>query len=212
MGHEPSFSRLVVFRALKNTWAIFGHRIFDGSLGLASFGIGGAIFWRMFGLGAVTEQLAIFAAFVLAPFAIFTVAAFVWHLIIAPAELIFERIAQNHAAALGAARQSPLEQPAKAPKPVNWSIWKHRKVLSVHEFSHVLANIDPVGSRDSPESVAFSELIVEDIKANRLQYIHKTIGSYHGSYDRPVDTMTETNRDDAIKWAQDKGFDVSHIL
>ena len=151
----------------------------------------------------MTEQDAIFAAFAVAPagLAVFLLAA--WHLILAPAELIFE--------ATGNASAKPA--PPRRAAAVNWEIWKKKDRYRISELAAIIAKDDPIDLRVSHDQEALTSLLLDNARDKKIPIIKQTMAGVYGGreYDRPTDEKTLVTREAAIKWARDNGFDVEHV-
>ena len=164
MEQQSSFSRLVFNKALANTLGLFGSKLWDAGYLLLSLVIGASIYWLVWGLpGAMNEVISI-AVFSFAPLGIFVASIFLWHLLLAPAELVYD------------AKQVNLDTPGMSlpeaiVQPVNWDIWKQRSKYSVNEFAGIFANCDPLDHRSNLARASFKRLLLEAIADKGLAYI-----------------------------------------
>jgi hypothetical protein len=101
----------------------------------------------------------------------------------------------------------------KVSQPVNWAIWKEMPTYTIAQLAAILAKLDPMALRSSPDKEAYEILLLQELKAKRLIHIREMKGSPYGSgeYPKPIDRTTPIKREDAIAWAESKGYDVSHI-
>jgi hypothetical protein len=128
---------------------------------------------------------------------------FIFHLWLAPSALIYEA-----AKSLSAGRAPTPPPPTK---PINWLVWRQRQRYEVQEFAAILARNDPVSALLPNEQASFQKLILEQLKTNKLSYIEGYGENYSGRYELGIDEFTEIEKDVAIKWAEARGFDVSHV-
>ena len=178
----------------------------DALVGVPSALVGGAIFLVFYSWNAMTKEIFTFVAFVLAPAGIFFVCAFLWNLFLASDELLYESIKSVQVRVAGG--------PSRADLPVvNWSIWKQMPKFTVAEFAAILARRDPAVSRSNSEQQGYLRLIFEDIQAEKLRYVveYRERPYTDERYERALDEDSSLLREIALKWAHEKGIDVSHI-
>ncbi|MEJ0012925.1 MAG: hypothetical protein WDM94_09905 [Bauldia sp.] len=197
---ETTFSQLVFQRAARNIVLAFRDRRIDAVLTVFSLAVGSALFQQQYGWDAVKEQLATFIAYVLAPFGLVALILSLWHLALAPSELLYEGLSRDVA-------RSPRI------KTVNWTIWKQRAEFTVDEFASILAQSDPVAIAQPTEQVSYRALILEEMRKKALPYIvEKRVGLYDTrAYDAPPEGSTHIKREDAVAWAEAKKFPVDHF-
>lgn len=99
----------------------------------------------------------------------------------------------------------------RRPRPdVNWTIWKQRTAYTLPEFAAILADIDPAGSKDTPERGAFLKLLQESAMDAKIPVIKDRNADDRYGPDTWPEYFT-VNKAAAIKWASERKFDVSHI-
>jgi hypothetical protein len=206
---DPSFSWLVLKRAWFGALGFFESWQRDLVAFFFSFGIGEAIFYRTHGWPATWSDGMDNLIHLVTPVVVLWVLLFVWHLWLAPAALAYE-----------AARQSVTHPKSKKfsdnigttpPKPeVNWAIWKQRSNYRLTELASILAKIDPNGN-DTPESEGFLDLLKEDAMARRLPCRPNRLAESRYQPDL-YPASFDVQKTDALKWAAEKGFDLSHVI
>jgi len=200
---EPSFGRLVFGRALADTGRFLGYTKRDIILGGITLALGGFLAYVFVGKADTLKEFAFIAAFTFAPAGIVMIAIFVWHLWLAPSVLAYEAV--RSAAALSTTAP---KQISTAPT-VNWAIWKQRSQYNLAELSSILAKEDPHGM-SSHSATAFLDLLKEEVMGRKLATIKDSeAGPYQTADLWP--TYYSLPKDAALKWAADKGFDLSHI-
>jgi hypothetical protein len=203
----PSFGRLVIQLAWKNTWAVYRPRLKSLVVAIAPFVIGCAVFLFFFGWPDVTAQVWKFLAFTVVPGIAIPIVAFVWNICLAPAELVYEAI-----------KELPVQEaaviPAKDNEQIDWSIWKQRSQYTISEFAAIMVGRDPIGSNITHKQSAARELIFRDVEADKLSHIaeyDKDKNGFFGASEIRLSYLTLIEKDAAIAWAESKDFDVSHI-
>lgn len=201
-----SFGRLVFGRAISDTARFFKYTRRDLILGAITVLLGGTLAYLFVGKADTMKELAFIAAFTLAPAGILMIAVFAWHLWLAPAAIAYE------AALKALMRDNPPSTADATPKPptVNWEIWKHRSALNLVEFAAILAKTNPASSVSPLEKDEFLRLIKEDAMASKLPVWRDRYAEGHEQPDLWPANFDVTKAD-AMKWAEAKGFDVSHI-
>jgi hypothetical protein len=200
---EPSFGRLVVGKAISSTKRSFESVVRDVIVGVLSLAFGFFVYARLYGWPDAMKEVISAIAFGLAPFAFVLFVVFFWNLWLAPSELAYE-----------ASRQKVLlNAPSAQKKPVNWAPWRAMRVISLVQFSKVLANMDPANHAQSSESVAFYNLIWDSIKSGEISYIEELIEIGYGQAHIPRDLNehSKIERNVAIRWAKEKGFPIPYF-
>jgi hypothetical protein len=207
-GGESSFSKQVLSRAWFAAWGFFDSWKRDLVLFAASLVVGGGYYlqdhgWPKDVWGAM--DAIIHAA---APAVIIWLGLFLWHLWLAPSALAYqaakEAISEAHAARPAAPR------PVKPEKGINWAVWKQRSTYTLIEFAAILAKADPGSNLENSEQKSFSKLLIEDAMGRKLPVQRgRNAEDWYSPDIYP--TYFIITRGDALKWAEAKGFDVSHI-
>jgi hypothetical protein len=207
---EPSFGWLVLRKAVADTKEFFGSTTRDVAMGAFLAVLGFANYWRRYGLPAVRDEFlsAFYSTF--EPLLIVVAMVFVWHLWLAPAAIAYEAARTAFKQRNTTSKQPP--QPKTQP-PVKWAIWKQMERYKAQEFAAILAKNDPASSMSSTEQEAFLRLIIEQMRTKALSYVRRYSQDYLSGGTEEIDPneFTEIKRIDAIKWAQSRDFDVSHI-
>jgi hypothetical protein len=205
---EPSFGRLVVYRAWFAAWQFFESKLRDAILFAGTLFVGGVAYYLLYGLPATEEQIVPVLIFTVGPIVGLWLLLFIWHLWLAPSALIYEAARK---AALTSGPPANLPAPTKAPPPdVNWAIWKQRNSYNLNEFAGLLAKDDPSHDPSTPQARSFLRLAQDDAMNGKLTVVrdrnahHSYLPDLHPYY-------FDVPRPEAIKWAAAKGFDISHI-
>ncbi len=139
---------------------------------------------------------------------------FGWNLWLAPYELVMEEIGTIRdaikTAPLGA---SPVPPPPRPKPEINWEIWRQMPQYTALEFAAILARKDPVAGTLTNDVASYLRLIQSDMESKKLPYIPVIKHSYTDDYVAAVNEHTPVKREEAIKWAKEKGagFSVDHI-
>lgn len=206
-GSEPSFGWLVFRRAWFGALGFFESWRRDLLAASVSFAVGESIYYRTHGLPATWADGVDNLIHLLAPVVVLWALLFVWHLWLAPSALAYE--AARKAAA--AAPVAPIgSEQTRRPRVINWAIWKQRDKFTLSEFASVLAKVDPSKPGNDADRDAMLKLIQEDAMARKFPLIKDRLaGAYCQPDLYPLDFSIK--KEDAIKWASQRGFDVSHI-
>lgn len=203
-GSDISFARLVINRAWFSAWAFFESKVRDAILFAVLFATGGGAYYRLYGWPAAKEQIVPVIIFTVGPMVALWMVLFIWYLWLAPSALAYE------AAMARPSTSSSNVPPPVLEKQINWAVWKQRSAYSLIEFSSILAKELPTGSTEEASSAAFLKLLQEDAMNRRLPIVKDRNAE---SYFQP-DTWPayfSVKRADALSWANDKGFDVTHV-
>ena len=86
---------------------------------------------------------------------------FLWHLHLAPTEIVLDRMEPifESVSVIGV---------AKAP---NYDIWKHRQRYTAIEFASLLAGLDPSGSAPTTDFKSYTQLVIEALLEGSLKYV-----------------------------------------
>jgi hypothetical protein len=206
---DPSFPRLVFLKALKNTVAVFRSRLRDAAYVFLSLVTGGAIYYAIWGLPRAMSEALPIVIFSFAPLGIFVFCVFLWHLAIAPAELLYETIKESTPVPSSA----PAASPARVKPAVMWSIWKQMDDYTLKQFAAILARDDPIDMSYPHDQAAYLKLLDSDVRSGKLPYIKEILRNFHDDpYEREINEKPHIRKADAIKWADaHEGFDVIHI-
>ena len=199
-----SFSRQVLSKAWFSTWKFFEDMGRDAALFTISVVGGGIVYYTLHGLPAELEQIVEALIFTVGPVVVLWLLLFTWHLWLSPAALLYEQ-----AKSLTAQKRSPGNArlvSAIAPKPVNWSVWKKLDTYTLAELASILAKRDPGGSGGSSEEHAFKQLLSQETYQDRLP-----IATRETDFKGETTDGSQVLREEAIKWADAQGFDLSHI-
>jgi hypothetical protein len=145
-----------------------------------------------------------FAAATFGPIGFVVVVVFLWNLWLAPAELAYD--------AWRSALPQTTPVASKSPLPINWAIWQQRTQYSADEFAAILAKIDPSSVQSTTEASAYLQLILEAMRNKTIPYLPR-YGGLAGShrYELSVNGHNQIEKENAINWANSKGFPVDHI-
>ena len=148
---------------------------------------------------------------VAAPVVLLWLLLFVWHLWLAPAALAYETAREAVIAKRSDGNASAVRAPSMPRvKPINWAVWKERQSYNLIELAAILGQIDPSNVNEEKTDKAYLKLLQEDAMNRKLPVKGDRNAE---SYQMPdlwpsYFTVAKT---DAIKWAADKHFDLSHI-
>lgn len=196
-GQESSFGQKVLRRAWRETWEFFDSTLSKAVASAIMVLLGWIAYYLSYGLSATKDQIVPILFFTVGPFLAFWALIFIWHLWLAPLAFTYE-----------AARELA-RMPGLAPPPapvVAWAPWIRRSQYSSNEFAAILANEDP-STQPSYKRMGFYRLILEEAKAGKLPTVRKRLNAPPGGL--PDDFSIPS--DAALKWAKDKGFDLSHF-
>jgi len=82
--------------------------------------------------------------------------------------------------------------------------------ILIDELAAILAKNDPQG-RFTTERAAYRLLISEEAVNGKLRYIPRFYTSAGRKHEMSVEGENQVPKDVAVAWAEDKGFNVSHI-
>ena len=203
-----SFTRRVSAHALRNTLSFFGDNI-RRSVGLAllSTALGTFAFWRVYGWDRAMDEFVELAFYVFRPMGLLSAAIFLWYLMLAPAELVYEAIT---AASRGDVADAPAQN--RQPTSPNWAIWRTRDSYLINELAALLAGNDPSLREPTFDEHGFRKLIMEHVRSGKLKYIprfHRDNYGRKGHEYSVTEFETYIQKVDAIPWAEANGFDTS---
>jgi hypothetical protein len=192
-----SFGQLVVAKAISSTRKTFDSLPKDLFIAIFSLVAGFLTYKKLYGWpDAVTEFVSAFA-FGLAPFGLIVLLSFLWNLWLAPMELAYE-----------AWRDSLI---LTKPAPINWSIWQKRSRYSIDDLAAILAKVDPTLDIRDSNKIAYSDLILEEVKNGKLQYIRR-YSDITPEQELPLaKRYTQIERNLALRWAIEKSIPVDHF-
>jgi hypothetical protein len=198
---EPSFDRLVLSRAWFSAWQFFESWRRDIGVFLFSLVVGGGVFWKLHGWPGAWSDAVDVLIHVAAPAVVLWGLLFFWHLWLTPSALAYEAI------------KSPQFFPAtsnrKIPQP-NWEIWKKVPNYSFEQFAAILARKNPSAAH-TMEGDEYLNLMIADAKAGELFYQVEYGAGVFQDQPFPPNPDSIIPRPVAIKWAEEKQFDVSYI-
>lgn len=206
---KVSYTRLVFRLAWANTWALIKDRTVDAVVVALSAPIGGVGFGLIYGWAEMTKEIVTVIAFAVLPAGLFFIFAFLWNLCLASDELVYEAIKSIQRPS----GEAPSPASTKAvPTPINWDVWRQVPRYKIQELAAILARTDPSSNRTNHEQAAFQRLILEEVAANKLEYVKEYgVGLDGRRYLSEVNLSSFILRENAIAWAKTKRFDVSHI-
>ena len=195
-----SFGALVFRKTFENTKKFFASIRRDTILSVVCLSIGFSLFWYFRGMPNAMEQAVSAIAFTVAPLCVLFIAMFLWNLWLAPCELAYKAIQIN--------------DPVSCVPP-NWAIWKQREAYTISEFAALLNNSDPGSRNFPPTKYAYVKLLKEHADHQKLKYIEEFGYNYDYAgrrFPRPIDNDTKIKKEDAIKWAVSKNYDIINNL
>lgn len=193
MGDEISFSRLVIARAATNTVRLFASRLKDAGYVLASLAIGWTIYYAIWGVPRAMAEILPVLVFSIAPLIIFAVFAFLWHLAIAPEELVIEAIKKG---VRGSTENAAAVE-------FNFNPVRLRDEWEVGTLATVLSQLDPASKNKNGSSFSYKSTVLDAMKSGKLKYIKEKTD--RGGYYAPSDS-TKVKKADALEWMESNGF------
>jgi len=202
-----TFGQQVGRRAWFSAWAFFESRTRDAVLFTVIVAIGGGTYYKLYGWPAAWEQIVSILIFTVGPIVALWLLLFLWHLWLAPTALAYE-------AAREAVQFTSLPDdyvPLSTRPAVNWAPWQRRTKYNLLELASILAKVEPSGSTGSDsEEASYLELLKEETTTGRLRFQrNRRAEDYYQPDVWP--TFFDVEKVDAMKWAESKGFDLSHI-
>jgi hypothetical protein len=202
------FGLLVIFRAWKDTLAVFEACIRTVVVGLALAAVGFAGHVSRDGWADLTKDLWQTALDSLIPVLIVGAGIFIWNFWLAPFLVVLDLVKQQ--AAISPAYSANIASP---PDPIDWGPWRIRQFLTVYEFAKILAKADPAKQALPSSASGYARALLEAISRGEIEYRKRFLRDWQGhSHEDPPRFDTEMARDSAIAWANDHQFAVDHIL
>jgi hypothetical protein len=197
-GGAPSFSRLVLHRTCTNIWEFLKSIKRDIAIAVISLGVGFSLYWHYNGLPVAMEQATSVVAFTLAPLGFVALVVILWHVFLAPFELIY----QSNGMEIG--KENP------HPQTINWEIWKRRSQYKLIELAAILAKTDPTKMKLSSDGNAILELLMDEIRSGKVHHVSR-LGVRFNSYLDSLSFDDRIERGVALSWAKENSFDVEHL-
>jgi hypothetical protein len=156
--------------------------------------VGTAVHWRIGGAPTDLPALAISIASSAGTAFLLFGSKFLWHLFLAPSEIIHNEVRPvlEGAGIMG------------VPRPPNFSIWRHRKSYNTAEFASLLVSLDP-GSSQTVDYRAMQWLVLEGLRNGELKYAMPA-GSGPAQPGYVPDISVFIAKEDALIWAEARGL------
>ncbi|MEI9886570.1 MAG: hypothetical protein WDN08_08715 [Rhizomicrobium sp.] len=105
------------------------------------------------------------------------------------------------------------QPPVAQAKPVDWIPWQHLDKYTISEFSKILAKSDPAILSFNPSASGYRKLLLDEAAGDHIETIARSLRRLggRGTVEAPITDKTEITRDTAIKWADERKFDIRHI-
>lgn len=195
METSDSYSKAVLLTAWHHSRALLQSRLGASIVAAMSLLVGAIVQWQLNGLAADMHSLLGGAVCSIATAVALFAAKFLWHLVLAPFEIIQSEI-------------RPVLQNAGiygVPRPPNYEIWKHRKSYNAAEFASLLVRLGP-GSSQTVDYVSMLNLVLEDLRGGGLKFSmpHGTAPAIPQGYSPDISVMIA--KEDALAWADARGF------
>lgn len=198
MEPSDSYSTAVLSTAWHHSRALLQSKLGASIVAAISLVVGAIVQWQINGLTADAHSLIGSAACSIVTAIALFAAKFLWHLVLAPFEIIQSEI-------------RPVLQNAGVfgvPRPPNYGIWKHRKFYNAAEFAALLVGLGP-GSAQTIDYVSMQNLVLEDLRSGGLKYSMPP-GSAPVTLPGYIpDISVVIAKDDALAWAEARGFDAA---
>jgi hypothetical protein len=206
----PSFTKLVLGRALLHTYQVFKSKILDAIYVLVSCLVGAPLFIWLWGMPDAMKETIGLIGFAFAPLGVFTAIVFVWQLWLAPAALAYEAASARAETESAPANQQRGRLPAKPP--INWQPWRFRTKYSLYEFAKILSKSDPASQSLSTEGSSYLRLLVEEANRGKIVVPPEYDTGWDGiRFTKEISGENEIEKADAIQWAEAKQFPIDHI-
>jgi hypothetical protein len=196
METSDSYSKAVLLTAWHHSRALLQSRLSTSIVAAISLVFGAIAQWQLNGLAADTHSLIGGAICSIATALALFAAKFLWHLILAPFEIIQNEI-------------RPVLQNAGifgVPRPPNYDIWKHRKSYNPSEFAALLVGLGP-GSSQTVDYLSMLNLVLEDLRGGGLKYSMPPGSSPTTSPGYIPDTSVIIAKNDVLTRASAHSFD-----
>lgn len=192
--------------AWTSAWSFFGSKVRDAIIFVVLLSVGGAAYYRLYGLPATQDQVIPVLIFTVGPMVGLWMLLFLGHLWMAPYALIYEVVNQR----------GTLKQPELSSNPVNWNVWKRRERYSIYEFAKILAKDEPASQEMTQAASTYARLMLEAVELDKLKYVARHTETYNIDFERirkeiEPDYHTEISRNAALEWAASNSFVVDHI-
>lgn len=198
METSDSYSKAVLLTAWYHSRAILQSRLGASIVAAISLVVGAIVQWQLNGLAADIHSLIGGAICSIGTAVALFAAKFLWHLILAPFEIIQNEI-------------RPVLQNAGifgVPRPPNYDIWRHRRSYNPAEFAALLVGLGP-GSAQTVDYVSMLNLVLEDLRGGGLKFSMPPGAAPPVSPGYIPDISVIIAKEDALAWADARGFDAA---